>query len=181
MKISHTRAIHWTFLLIALLGPAAAMAQEDTPLRIAIVDMERIVFESRAGQDLQSRLEGFRQSAQSELTAMQERAQDLQKRASEAAATPTGAGLAELRRELEEVGAQIQRRQEDLQREMERIQTQGLQQIESQLQPVFEQFQDEMDYDVIFNRVNSAIVKASDRVEITDEIVRRYNAASRQP
>jgi len=112
---------------------------------------------------------------------MQERAQDLQKRASEAAATPTGAGLAELRRELEEVGAQIQRRQEDLQREMERIQTQGLQQIESQLQPVFEQFQDEMNYDVIFNRVNSAIVKASDRVEITDEIVRRYNAASRQP
>lgn len=181
MKISHTRATHWTFLLVALLGPAASMAQEAAPLRIAIVDMERVVFESRAGQDLQSRLEGFRQSAESELSAMRGQAQDLQRRASEAAASPTGAGLAELRQELEEVGAQIQRRQEDLQREMQRVQTEGLQQIESQLQPVFEQFQDEMNYDVIFNRVNSAIVKASDRVEITDEIVRRYDAVYRQP
>ena len=72
----------------------------------------------------------------------------------------------------------VRRYTDDQQREGQRRQSEGLRAIEQQLEPVFEQLQAEMGYDVILNMVPGVVVMAGDRADITDEVIRRLEASS---
>ena len=54
----------------------------------------------------------------------------------------------------------------------------GLQAIERQLQPVLDAVQEEGNYDLILNKALGVVVMASDRVDITAQVVAAFNAAA---
>ena len=59
--------------------------------------------------------------------------------------------------------------------EAQKMQQAGLQQIETQLEPIFEQFQNENGYDLILNHVSGVVVMASDKVDITEQLIQLLN------
>lgn len=153
------------FAILAAGGSGAAIAQDDRPFTIAVVDLDAVVANSPAGRALDQEIDAFQQSVQSEVDRRRDEARSLQQELREGAGTMTPARQAELRQSLERIMNDVRRYTDDQQRE-------------GQLEPVLEQLQADMGYDVILNRVPGVVVMTGDRADITDEVIRRLEALS---
>ena len=159
---------------VLLLGPVPALAQES-PARIAVVDVQKVVAGSIAGQEMQAMLSTFRSGVERELKAATQAVRDLQ---TSAALAGSPAEAAELQKELENKTIALNRLQDDMQREGQEKQTAALRSIEAQLEPIFRQIRDEHDYDLILARSPGLTLMISPRIDITQEVIDRFNASS---
>lgn len=159
-------------------GMFQAVPAQEAAIKIAVVDLERVFVLSNPGKELQAKLEKFQQEVQAEGTSMTDRANEIRKRAAEGGQTLTEDKLAELQTQYEDEAIKIRRFREEKQREGEKMKNEGLRVIEQQLEPVFKQIRDERGYDLILNNVPGIVVMANEKVDITDEIVKRLNAAT---
>ena len=166
-------------LLMAAAGlvAPAAMAQEK-PIKIVVVDLERVVGQSAAGQQLQARLAKFQQDVKTEGERKAEDARTIRQRITDGVNSLSEDKLAELQKEYEDATIDIRRFQDDKQREGQKMQAEGLRAIEKQLQPVFEQIRDEGGYDLIINNVDGVVVMANERVDITQLVIDKLNASA---
>ena len=162
-------------LVLFAVGPLVA---QEAPLRIAVVDVEAIVAESPQGKNLQAQLEQFQTEVQAELQRLQNDAQAIQQRITDGANSLSDERLSELNAELEDATIAIRRYRDDKQRQGQKMQEEGLVAIEAALQPVFEQVREEMQFDLILNRVPGVVLLISDRVDITALMIQRLNAAN---
>lgn len=162
--------------LAVLAVPTPGQAQES-PVKIGVVTIDFIVAQSSAGQDLKNRLEAFQKSAQGEIDAKAREAADLRQRINNGANSLAQARLEELAKEFEDAQIALKRLQDDKQREGQKLQADGLREIEKQLQPVFEAVRDEDGFDLILNNVPGVVVMAGAKVDITQRVIDRMNAA----
>ena len=169
------RALGVAALLALVVGTAAPVAAQDA-VKIAVVDLDYIVAQSPAGQQLQSQLAAFQETVQAEIEAKTEAARTIRQRMTEGANSLSEDKLAELQKELEDAGIEIRRFRDDKQREGEKMQAEGLRGIEQQLEPVFTAVRDEGGYDIILNNVPGVVVMTSDSVNITQQILDRLSA-----
>lgn len=170
-----TRLIAAGLLVFALVSAAPLAAAQE--LKIAVVNLDRLVAQSAAGKALQTRLEQFQQQVQSQGDAMTAAANDLRQQIANGANTLSEERLSELQKELEDKAIEIRRFRDDKQREGQKIQTEGLREIESKLGPIFEAIRAEGNYDLIINNVPGVVVMASERIDITQTVLDRFNAA----
>jgi Skp family chaperone for outer membrane proteins len=167
---------------IALLGTAflilagAAMAQEAA-IRIAVVDLDRLVGQSVAGRQLQNRLAEFEQQVQTQGQALAEKARSTRQLMADGANSLSEDRLTELQKQLEDETIAVRRFTDDKQREGQKMQQEGLREIEQKLQPVLERIQGEQSYDLILNKALGFVVMASDRVDITERMIELFDAA----
>lgn len=170
-------------LLFALLAVAGglislpAVAQE-APIRIAVVDLEFVVAQSPGGRELQQNLAAFTEQVNAEVKSRRDAASGIRQRLADGANSLSAEKLSELQQELEDAQIAIKRYQDDKQREGQKMQAEGLRGIEQQLQPVFEQVRDERGYDLILNNVPGVVVMAGPRVDITQLVIDKLNAAA---
>lgn len=164
-------------LLMLVVGFTPLLAQ-DLPIRVAVVDVEAVVAQSKQGQDLQARLESFQQQVQQEMSTLNQQANDLRQRLAEGANSLSESRLAELNKEYEDATIALRRFRDDKQREGQKLQEESLREIERMLEPVFEQVKDEMGFDLILNNVPGVVLMAGERVDITTMMIERFNAAA---
>lgn len=164
-------------VLLLVVGSAPLLAQE-APIKIAIVDLEAVVAQSKQGQDLQARMEGFQQQVQQEMTTLNQQANELRQRLADGANSLSESRLAELNKEYEDATIALRRFRDDKQREGQKLQEESLREIEGLLEPVFEQVRAEMGFDLILNNVPGVVLMAGERVDITAMMVERFNAAA---
>lgn len=162
-------------LLVAGLLLTAGTAVAQTP-KIGVVDLELVVARSPGGQNLRSRLEAFQKEVQAEVDARSEKARDIRQRMADGVNTLSEDKLAELQKELEDQTIAIRRYRDDKQRQGEKMQSEGLREIEKQLEPVFTRIRDEDGYDLILNNVPGVVVMISDAVNITPLVLERLEA-----
>ncbi len=153
-------------------------AAQEKPIKIVVVDLEQVVAQSAAGKELKARLDTFQQQVQAEGTKKTDAAKEIRQRIAEGVNSLTEDKLAELQKEYEDATIAIRRFQDDKQREGQKMQTEGLREIEKQLQPVFEKIRDEGGYDLILNHVAGVVVMANERVDITQLVIDRLNSAA---
>ncbi len=167
---------------IAVLGTAililagAAMAQQ-APIRVAVIDLDRLVAQSNVGQQLQKKLEDFQKQVQTEGKALADKARATKKLIDDGAISLSQERLTVLQAQFEDEGTKVRRFTEAKQREGAKMRDDGLQEIEVKLQPVLDTVQSEGNYDLILNRALGVVVMASDRVDITDQVIAAFNAA----
>ena len=161
--------------LISGFQAVPAVAQ-DQPIKIVVVDLERVVAQSASGQQLQARLGQFQQDVKAEGEKKAEQARAIRQKIADGANSLSEDKLAELQKEYEDATIAIRRFQDDKQREGQKMQGEGLREIEKQLQPVFEKIRDEGGYDLIINNVPGVVVMANERVDITQLVIDRLNA-----
>lgn len=181
MKASHSLLLSRIagIALVALIVTTGSLAaQAAAPVKIAVVDLELVVAQSASGKALQAKLEQFQKDVQAEAEGMQTKARELQTQISNGANSLSEEKLSELQKQLEDQGIAIRRLRDDKQREGQKMQTEGLREIESQLEPVFEAIQNEQGYDLILNNVPGVVVMAKETVDITPMVVERLNAAA---
>ncbi len=175
MNKVRSRAV-WLLTGALLLCGGAAVAQEIS-IKIAVVDLERVVGLSNQGQDLNAQLKKFQEDVQVEGDKMTTAANELRQRMAEGGQSLSEEKLSEMQKELEDKAIEIRRFRDDKQRAGQKMQTEGLREIERQLEPIFKAIQEEGGYDLILNNVPGVVVMANERIDITQMVVDRMNAA----
>jgi outer membrane protein len=152
------------------------MAQQ-APLRIAVIDLDGLVAQSVVGRVLQGKLEDFQRQIQTEGKTLADRARATKQLIDDGAISLSQERLSELQAQYEDEATAVRRFTETKQREGAKMRDEGLQDIERKLQPVLDKVQQDGNYDLILNRALGVVVMASERIDITEQVIVAFDAA----
>lgn len=173
--VSKATPVRILALLAALAAPAAA--QQAAPLKIGVIDPERIVAESARGKQAVERLNKERDQRLAEGNRMRQEINDLQKRMNDGRLSLGQDKLKALNDEIEEKTIAIQRYGENAQREMQKLEQEIMDPVEEQILKVINQVGAEQGYTLIFKKFQSGLVYASEAVDLTPLVIQRFDAA----
>jgi outer membrane protein len=168
-------------LLAMVAGQAGAQqiaAGGPTSASVAVIDVQRLVLESVKGQAALEKLRNLNEQKQAEADALQQQIRDLRARVQAGKASLPEEDLEQVEKELEDTLIEYQRFEDDAEREMQEAQASVFSEIEEEMMPIITRAGTELQYTLIFNKVNSGLLFAKDEVDITDLILDRYNAAT---
>jgi outer membrane protein len=159
-----------------LAAPAPATAQATA--KIAVIDVRRLVTDSVPGKEALARLKKIQEDKIAEAKGKQDEIDQLRKRLNDGRLSLADDKIADLEKQLEEKVTAFRRFQEDAEKDFNKTQEQTFADIERRVGPIIEQAGREGGYTLVFNKFQSGLVYADETVDITDQIVQRFNAAA---
>ena len=167
--------------LLAVLAAPAAAQQAARPLKIGVIDPERIVQESARGKQAIERLNKERDQRLAEGNRMRQEIADLQKRMNDGRLSLGQDKLKQINDEIEEKTIAIQRYGENAQREMQKLEQELMDPIEEQILRVINQVGQEQGYTLIFKKFQSGLVFADESTDLSKAVVERFDSAPAAP
>ena len=164
-----TAAVAALVMVAAL--PAAAQS------KVAVIDVQRVVAESDPGKEAIQKLKAISDTKVQEGQAMQQEMAALQEQFNKQRFTVSEVRLAEMSKELEDKGIAIRRFEDDAKRELDEVRRRELGGLEERILPIINQIGQEEGITLIFNKFQSGLVYADEAVDITDDVIRRFNTA----
>ena len=154
--------------------PGSAPAQVEQGIRIAVIDMQKIMSDSKAVQSIQRQIDRQREQYQSNL---QRREQELRE-ANEALARERSVlsqdAFRQKRRRLEEQVTELQREIQRSKRQLDRNYSQAMRQVQDKLVQIVRDLATQQDIDMVLGKATVVIVRP--RLDLTDRALKRLNA-----
>jgi outer membrane protein len=168
--------------LVTPVAPAAAQAAAPAPaaagpLRIAVIDTEKILLSSVAGKKAVADLKKLQDQREKELVAKAAELKDLQTKMNDGRLSLAQDKLADLSKQYEEKEIGLKRAQDDATRELNKKRDDMLAQIDERVMPVINQVGKELGYTMIFRKFESGLIYADDTVDITNVVIQRLDSA----
>ncbi len=154
--------------------PAAA----QSPLQIAVIDVQRLLSESRAGQEALDKLRALGQQKQTAIEVKQTEITDLRRQLEEGRLSLSEERQLELEKGLQDRLIELRRLQDDAERELQQERATAFGRIEERVIPLIATVAQERGYILVFNKFQSGLLFARDEVDITDAILERFDAAA---
>ena len=123
-------------------------------------------------------IEALRDQKQAEGKTLEDEIRDLRQRLSEGRLSLAQDKIQELEKELERKAIAAQRFNEDATRELTKKRDEVLAGIEESVFPVINQVGEDNGYTLIFNKFRSGLLFANEAVDITQQVIERYNASA---
>ncbi len=168
---SINRAVILAAVVLAFAVPVTAQQ------KLAVIDIQRVVTESDPGKEVMQKLKELTDAKAQEGQALQQTLATFQDQFSKQRFTVSEARQAEMSKQIEDQQISIRRFQDDAQREVTEAQRRELGGLEELILPIINQVGNEQGFTMIFNKFQSGLVYAADSVDITDEVIRRFNTA----
>lgn len=147
--------------------------------KIAYINVQQIASTSVEGKAATAKIEEFSKKKMAELQAKNKQAQDLQTKLQQGGSVLNEAARAQSEKELQKLQRELQAMQEDAQQERDDL-TQKLQvDFQSRLNPIIDQVANEKNLHVVFDAVNSGMVWANTGLDITAEVMKRFDALAK--
>ena len=171
-------------------APAAPAAQAPVPApapvlpfpegaKIAFVVLQRVVAESNEGKQASARVQGLQQKKVAELNERQKAAQGLQEKLDKSGAVMSEAARADLQKQVERAAGALQRGARDARKAGRALQQQLQDEFQRRIAPIIEQVGKEKGLHYIFNGPDSGLVWADASLDITTEVVKKFDAVSK--
>jgi Skp family chaperone for outer membrane proteins len=161
-------------LMIAVLA-SSGLAQQI--IKIGVVDSQEVLEKSAEGKRVLAQLQDKDKRNQAELSRRDQEIQELQTRLNTQRLTLTPEALRNLSTDLQRKQTERQRFFEDAGREMNELAERLFQRIQNELLPIIEQMGKENGMDVIFDLGKSGAIYFSPSIEITQDVIQRYDAS----
>jgi Skp family chaperone for outer membrane proteins len=161
-------------LMIAALA-SSGLAQQIT--KIGVVNSQEVLEKSAEGKKVLAQLQDKDKRNQAELSRRDQEIQELQTRLNTQRLTLTPEALRNLSSDLQRKQTERNRYFEDAGREMNELADRLFQRIQNELLPIIEQMGKENGMDVIFDLGKSGAIYFSPAIEITQEVIQRYDAS----
>jgi outer membrane protein len=163
-------------LAVGLGAPSPAAAQGG--LKIAVIDVNRIMTDSQRGKAVLAGIEKLQSERSAQLKGLNDELTDMQKRFQEGRLSLAEDKLAELQAQIEEKDRAFKRAREDAERDIQKRRADEIEKIESAVFPIINGLGKEGAYTMIFNKFQSGLVYADDAVDITNEVIKRLDAGA---
>ncbi|NPA49339.1 MAG: OmpH family outer membrane protein [Thermodesulfobacteria bacterium] len=163
----------WVFFWLFFLGIFVSTASAE--VKIAVIDLQAVVRKSEAGQEalkkLQAKFEVLRQHLKAKEEELRKFKEELEKKAP--LLSPDIRQQKE--REYQKMLREYQAQREDAQFEMKQAEEKALQPIMKDLEKIVKEMAQKEGYDLILEKRMPGVYWTSERIEITDHVVKLYN------
>jgi outer membrane protein len=153
-------------------------AQSAAPARFAVIDVQRVLSTSNAGKAAQDRLKKLNDEKAARATKMQEELAALTTDISNKKLSLSEEKLSEMQKQAADRQVALQRFGQDAERDLGEARDRELQDLEAKIKPVIDAIGKEMGLAAIFNKFESGLVYASDAIDITDSVIKRFNEST---
>lgn len=160
--------------MAALSVPAFA---QGAPQRIAVIDVQRVLQTSTAGKAAYERLKKMQDDRVARAQKMDEEAKALENDINTKKLSLSEDKLTDLTKQLSDKKIAMQRYAQDADREVGEARDKELAALEVKIKPVIDAIGKEMGLAAIFNKFESGLVYASEAVDITEPVIKRFDAA----
>jgi outer membrane protein len=167
--------------LVAFAIAIPAMAQTSAPSRIAVINVQKVLLESTQGKVAREKVEKLATAKQEQGKKLAGDADALDKEITAKRMSLSPEKLAEMQKSLDQKKIELQRFAQDSQREVREAEEKAILDLEKAIRPVIDQIGKEMGFAAIFNKMESGLVYASDAIDVTDVVIKRFNEATAAP
>ena len=166
---------------LALAALAVPTFAQSAPARVAVIDVNKVLMSSAAGKSAYEKLRKLQDDRVARAKKMDDEIAALDKEINEKKLTLSEEKLTDLSKQLSDKKIAMQRFAQDADREVGEARDRSLAELENKIKPVIDAVGKEMGLAVIFNKFESGLVYASDAIDITDTVVKRFNDAATPP
>jgi outer membrane protein len=159
----------------ALALPAFA---QTTPARLAVIDVQKVLTQSTAGKAAYEKLKRVQDERVEKAKQMDEDMRKLDTEITTKRISLSEDKLTDMQKQLADKRIAIQRYAQDADREIGEARDRELQALEARIKPIIDGIGKEMGLAAIFNKFESGLVYASDAIDITDTVIKRFNEAN---
>ncbi|MBE3109264.1 MAG: OmpH family outer membrane protein [Acidobacteria bacterium] len=168
--------------LIALVAAGlAGLVPAQEASKLGMVNSQEILDKSVEGRRVLAQLQAADKKYTESVTRLDDQIKQLQNRLSAQRLTLTAEAAARIQADIQKAQTERQRTAEDASRAMQELQARTLGQLQSEVLPIIEQLRKDKGLDVIFDPGKSGIVFVSPALDLTAEVIRRYDALKAAP
>jgi len=169
------------FLISVAVAALAAPMFAQAPQRVAVIDVQKVLTQSSLGKAAYEKLKKMQDDRVEKAKSMDEELRKLDAEINTKKISLSEEKLADLQKQLADKRINMQRFAQDADREIGEARDRELQALEARIKPVIDAIGKEMGIAAIFNKFESGLVYASDAIDITDTVVKRFNEANPGP
>ena len=162
-------ALLFTFLVFA------GFAQESG--KIGIVNSNEVIQKSTEGKAVMAQLQKKDKSNSSRISTMDEKIRELETKLNTQRLTLTQESILQLTSELERKRTERKRFAEDSLRELQELRFRLFTKVQDEVIPIIEGLGKERNLEIIFDLANSGAVFVNPAIDLTEEVIKRYNAS----
>jgi outer membrane protein len=162
-------------------APAAPVRPFPEGVKYGFVNVQRIANESAEGKAATTQVQALNNKKVEELNAKNKQLQGAQQKLEAGGNVMSANAQAQLAKEIERLQVDIQRFTEDAQQEVAQLQQQLQEEFQRKLTPVLAQVASERQLHMLFSVVDSGLVWGDPALDLTPEIIKRFDAAGPAP
>jgi outer membrane protein len=160
---------------VAVAALAAPMFAQNAPARIAVVDVQKVLTQSTPGKAAYEKLKKLQEEKMAKAKGMDDEMKKLESDLNTKRISLAEDKLAEMQKQIADKRIAMQRYAQDADREIGEARDRELQALQTKIEPVIDAIGKEMGLAVIFNKFESGLVYASEAVDITETVIKRFN------
>lgn len=150
-------------------------AQQTT--KIGVVNANEVLEKSAEGKRVIAQLEDKNKKNQNDIAKLDNEIQNLQTKLNTQRLTLTQEAMMNLNSDIERKQTQRKRFAEDSIREMNELSARLFQKVQNELIPIIQQIGKDMNFDVIFDLSQSGTLYFNPTINLTEEVIKRYDAS----
>lgn len=162
---------------VAMAALAAPMFAQTTPARVAVIDVNKVLTSSAAGKAAYDKLKKMQDDRMERAKGMDEELKKLNADLETKRLSLSEDKVTEIQKQIADKRISMQRYAQDAEREIGEARDKELMALEAKIKPVIDSLGKEMGLAAIFNKFESGLVYASDAIDITDTVIKRFNEA----
>jgi outer membrane protein len=167
---------------VAMAAMAAPMfAQSSVPQRIAVIDVQKVLSTSSAGKAAYEKLKKMQEERIEKARQMQEELSKMEADVNTKKLSLSDEKIAEISKTMADKQLNMQRFAQDADREVKEARDKSLLDLNNKIMPVIDQIGKEMGFALIFNKFEAGLIYASDAVDITDTVLKRFDSGAAAP
>lgn len=150
-------------------------AQQTT--KIGVVNAQEVLEKSSEGKRVIAQLEDKNKKNQNDIAKMDDEIRNLQTKLNTQRLTLTQEAMMNLNSDIERKQTQRKRFAEDSIREMNELSARIFKKVQDELIPIIQQVGKDMNLDVIFDLSQSGTLYFNPTINLTEEVIKRYDAS----
>lgn len=167
-----------TILFLILLVAVLVLTGYTQPLpKIGVINSQQVLENSAEGKRVIAQLQDKDKRVQDELAKLDEDIRKLESKLNTQRLTLSEQSILDLRSDIDRKRTDRKRRAEDSLRELQELQLRLFNKVKGELMPIIEQLGKEKGFDIIFDLANSGALYFNPAIDITDEVIKRYDAS----
>lgn len=167
-------------VVVALVMPFSVKAQSTAAVKIAYVDLQKVMMESEKGREAKKSLTEEAEKLKKTLTQKQDELQKLKDSIERQGATMTPEARADKEKQYQAKLKDYQRIASDYQSELQQKDMEFTTKILKELEGIIRVMGDNEKYTLILEKSQAGILFATSSIDITDRVIARYNDSQKK-
>lgn len=171
------RSTSKSILLIFCIAGLMSLSYAQQPMRIGVVDSQEVLEKSQEGKRVTAQIESKNKTLQEDLVRLDDKIRELETKLNTQRLTLSQEALSNLLSDIDKRRTERARFVEDSRRELNDLTQRLFQRLQGELVPIISEIGKEKNLDIIFDRGSSGIIYYNPAVDLTPEVIQKYDAS----